>query len=314
MSRAWYRRALGVLVSAALLLGGCAAPVAPEPLQSYPQVAVSQERVAPPESSQYDGWSVRVVTAAKVPATLADSSLIQVIVDAWATRRLVVADAAGPFANQLEVLDAAGQVRYAFSLASDGKLLLKDDMNRVFQMPAYAYYMLEGSLSAYGLTLKNAPISWSPTAANAQLQLEYYLPHIIKTIQVPALGYAMAYFTDVVIYDMRLENNDTQVKLYLLTTFAGYDLQHNVFSMTIRDIRPANLTLTQQKDGSWLATGYQQAADPRDYESVRAALPYDYAKQAIADVKDPSDILKDIRVQAADYLRQAGLSAYPVEQ
>lgn len=314
MGKVFFRRAIRILLGAALLLSGCSAPALPEALDTYPHVAVAENRVAPPDSSEYEGWSVQVVTTSKVPATLQDCSLVQVIIDAWAAERLVVTDVTSAFDNKLDILDAGGETRYSFSLASDGKLLLKDDMNRIFQMPAYAYYMLEGSLSAYGLTLKDTPISWSPTAENAQLQLEYYLPHIIKTIQVPSLGYAMAYFTDVVIYDMRLQENDTQVKLYLLTTFVGYDLQNGAFTMTIRDIRPANMVLTQQKDGSWQATGYQEASDPKDYESVRTVLPYDYAKQAINDVKDPSATLQDLRVQAADYLRQAGLSAYSVEE
>ncbi|MDD3244065.1 MAG: hypothetical protein PHD32_10125 [Eubacteriales bacterium] len=310
------RRLTALLLCAAMLtLCACKKAEPPEILETsaYPHVEASETRLAPPAYSLYADWTIRLTTASGQHIELCDSALVGLTVEAWSAQRLSTADDAAVLKNKLEFIDAQGSTRYSFACASDGKLLLKDKMNRMFRMPEYVYYTLEGQLLPYGLSLKSVPITWTATGDNAALQLEYYLPHVLKALKVPSLGYAMAYFTNTKIYQTKTLGDGT-VKVYFLLTFVGYDLVGSSFSAVIRDIRPACLVLTPQKGDVWTVTSYSQAADPKNYESIRTILPYDFAKAALADVKNPSAILSDIRTQAADYLRETGLTMVTVEE
>jgi hypothetical protein len=305
--------------AAVLLAAGCrqgGQPAATTAPPERPQVTAAPGKIAPPPVSNFMGYSIRLEPARGSSIVLMEPVAAELIMGAFSSERLQVTDAEGTFANKLELLDEGGTPRYAFELSSDGQMLLKytGEGGRVFRMPEYIYNLLEENLWSYGGSLMEAPLSWQPSKGTALLELQ--LPRLIKAAMLPAYGYAMAYFTTYKIYGVNTSVRNT-AKVYLLVTYAGYDIYGTAFSPTFIVTTPATLIFKTAGGNNWQFTSFLQPPQTKLkkdlFTNVRTIFPYEYMDAVLADLADSAFQLRDIVRLATEYLRDAGLSGLTVD-
>jgi hypothetical protein len=239
----------------------------------------------------------------------------QLIMDAFSSERLQVQNAKGKFNNKLEILDPDGKPRYSFSLSSDGQMLLKyTDGGKIFRMPEYIYYLLEETLWSYSGSLMDTLVKWQPDKGTALLELE--LPRLLKSAMLPAYGYAMAYFTEYKIYGVNTSVRNT-ARVYLLVTYAGYDITGTTFSPSFLMTTPVTLTFKKAGGDYWQLTDLMQPPQTKLakdlYTNVRTIFPFGYMEDVMEDLKDTSFQVRDIVQLATEYLRDMGLNGLTVE-
>lgn len=318
--------ALVLILTLALAGAGCgkgksSATASPTPAPERPEVTPSPDKIAPPAVERFAGYTLSLKPAKGPAVILQEPVAAQLIMDAYSTERLRVENAVGKFDNKLEVLDPEGKARYSFTIASDGQLLMKAADGRVFRMPEYVYYLLEEQLWSHEGSLAASGLKWEPDKGSAQLELE--LPRYLKAGMQPAFGYASAYFTTYTIYGVNTETKDT-AKVYLLLTYAGYEIDGNSFTPGFLYTTPA--TLIFKKSGErWRLTGLKQPPKVKElkgkdlYNSVRTIFPFDYMEDVLDDLskiakeKSGSPQIKDIVRQETEYLNTVKISGLTVE-
>lgn len=315
--------ALLLLIAVVLMCGACkpkaTATASPTPAPERPEVTPAPDKVAPPAVERFAGYTLSLKPTRGPAVILQEPVGAQLIMDAFSTERLVVADAVGKFGNKLEVLDETGKARYRFTIASDGQLLMKAEDGRVIRMPEYIYYLMEEQLWVLGGSLMETDLKWEPDKGTAQMELD--LNRLLKTAMLPAFGYASAYFTTYTIYGMNTETKDV-AKVYLLLTYAGYDIDGTSFAPSFLYTTPATAIL-KKKAGVWRMTALKQppvSKEAKDrYNNVRMIFPYEHMEAVLEDLnkvlkeKDESLPVKDIVRQAAEYLNDVGISGLTVE-
>ncbi len=318
--------ALVLILTLALTGTGCGkgkstATASPTPAPERPEVTPSPDKIAPPAVERFAGYTLSLKPAKGPAAILQEPVAAQLIMDAYSTERLRVEGAVGKFDNKLDVLDPEGKARYSFTIASDGQLLMKASDGRVFRMPEYVYYLLEEQLWGHEGSLVGSNLKWEPDKGTAQLELE--LPRYLKAGMQPAFGYATAYFTTYTIYGVNTETRDT-AKVYLLLTFAGYEIDGKSFTPGFLYTTPATLIFKKSGDG-WRLTGLKQPPKVKEisgkdlYNSVRTIFPFDYMEDVLDDLnrvtkeKSDSPQVKDIVRQATEYLNTVKISGLTVE-
>lgn len=310
-----------VLAGAGCGKGKSTATASPTPAPERPEVTSSPDKIAPPAVERFAGYTLSLKPARGPVVILQEPIAAQLIMDAYSTERLRVENAVGKFDNKLEVLDPEGKARYSFSVASDGQLLMKASDGRVFRMPEYVYYMLEERLWGFEGSLVGNDLQWEPGNGTAQLELE--LPRYLKAGMQPAFGYASAYFTTYTIYGVNTETRDT-AKVYLLLTYAGYEIDGKSFTPGFLYTTPATLIFKKAGKG-WRLTGLKQPPQLIEltgkdlYNSVRTIFPYDYMEEVLEDLKivtkqkSESPPVKDIVRQATEYLNTVKISGLTVD-
>jgi hypothetical protein len=317
------RFAAALLAAAVLLTAGCkssnpaASPATTTAPPERPQVTAAPDKATAPPVNRYDGYTLRIRPAYGPEILLKEPSAVQLILDCFSSKRLQVTNAVGRFQNKADILSPDGDVRYAFTMASDGQLLMKYSDGRVFQMPEYVYYLIEQSLWTYAGTLMDTQLKWKPDPKNAtQSQLELDLPRLLKTSMLPAFGYALAYFCSYKIYGVNTSARDS-AKVYLLMTVAGYDVKGTAFAPLFLYTTPATLIFNKAGTDTWQLTGLKQPPETKEkrdlYANVRTIFPYDWMEAVLADLNDTSFQVKDIEQQATEYLNEMGINGLTVE-
>jgi hypothetical protein len=309
--------AASILAAVILAASGCSGSATPTPASTppeRPQVTAAPGKLTPPDAQRFVGYTVKLKPAIGPELILKEPVAAQLIMDAFSSERLQVNGAVGNFNNKLEILDPDGKAEYSFTLSSDGQLLLKTTDGKFFRMPEYIYYLLEQSLWDFGGSLMDSWIKWQTEKGTAELELE--LPGLLKTAMLPAFGYSMAYFCTYKIYGVNTSTRDT-AKVYLLMTYAGYDISGTSFSPNTLYTTPATLIFAKVSNGVWRLTGLKQPPVTKEkndlYTNVRTIFPYDYMDDVIEDLKDTSAQVKDIARQATEYLNESGISGLTVE-
>lgn len=312
---------IGAALLAALLLltAGCksSGPAATTAPPEHPQVTAAPDKATAPPLNRYSGYSLRIRPARGPELILKEPTAVQLILDSFASQRLQVKDAVGRFQDKVDVLDLDGNARYAFTLTSDGQLLMKYSDGRVFHMPEYVYYLIEQNLWAYGGSLMDAELKWQPDPKNAaQPQLELELSRLLKTAMLPAFGYSLAYFCSYKIYSESSSTKNT-AKVYLLITVAGYDVKGTSFAPTFLYTTPATLIFNKTGTDVWQIAELKQpplTKEKRDlYTNVRTIFPYEDMAAVMEDLKDTSFQVKDIEKQATEYLNRMSIDGLTVE-
>lgn len=299
-----------VMITAACKASG---PVQATEPPERPQVTASPIKVAPPDASRFAGYSLRLKPAVGPVVILQEPIGAQLVMDAFSSDRLHVQDAICKFGNKLEVLDPSGAAKYKFTLASDGQKLLKSEDGRVFHMPEYIYYLMEESLWSYGGSLMESTLKWQPDKGTALLELE--LPRLVDTAMLPAFGYASAYFSTYKIYGVNTSERDV-ARVYLLLTYAGYDILSTSFTPNFMYTTPVTL-IFKKMNNVWKLTGFKQPPVTKEkkdlYANIRTIFPYDYMDAVLDDLKDTSGQVNDIARQATEYLNDMGISGLTVD-
>ena len=309
-----------MLIAAAIMASGCRQanqPAAATAPPERPDVTAAPGKVAPPGVSNFAGYSIRLKPAQGTAVILQEPVAAQLIMDAFSSQRLQVQGAEGKFNNKLELLDPEGRSKYAFSLTSDGQMLLKYEGGdgRTFRMPEYVYYLLEGSLWSYGGSLMDTQIKWrQPDKSTAMLELE--LPRLLKAAMLPAYGYAMAYFVTYKIYGVNTSVRNT-AKVYLLVTYAGYDIKGTSFLPSFLYTTPVALTFTRTGGDYWRLVELKQPPQTKQkkdlYTNVRKVTPFDYIDAVLEDLKNTDAQSQDIVRLATEYLRDMGIDGLTVD-
>ena len=138
------------------------------------------------------------------------------------------------------------------------------------------------------------------------------LDRLIKTAELPAWGYADAYFQT---YEVLGEDTSArdQVRVYIMLSYAGYTIKDGQFDQSFQCTAPARLVFSRVQGNRWQLTDFRQA-DPNVkgrqalYDNLRKVLPYDYMEDVMKEMGDTSALAQEIHRQAADYLRARGLS------
>jgi hypothetical protein len=315
-------RAAALLLAAALALAaGCGAgsngnqPVNTTAPPERPQVTAAPGKVEPPAASNFLGYSIRLEPARGSAVILQEPAAAQLIMGAFSSERLLVKDAVGKFGNKVELIDPGGVPRYAFDLSSDGHMLLRyaGGDGRIFRMPEYIYYLMENVLWSYGGSLMDAPVKWQPAKGTSMLELE--LPRLLKAAMLPAYGYAMAYFATYKIYGVDTSVRNT-AKVYLLITYAGYDIAGANFSPNFIVTTPVTLIFKTTGGDYWQLTALLQPPKTERkkdlYSNVRTIFPYAYMDPVMVDLADASFQVGDIVRLATEYLHSAGISGLNV--
>jgi hypothetical protein len=313
-------RAAALLLAAALALAaGCSTgstqPSGTTAPPERPEVPATSGKVEPPAASNFIGYSIRLKPARGSAVILQEPVAAELIIGAFSSERLVVKGAESKFGNNLELLDPGGVPRYTFALSSDGQMLLKytGGDGRVFRMPEYIYYLMENTLWSYGGSLMDAPVKWQPAKGTSLLELE--LPRLIKASMLPAYGYAMAYFASYKIYGVNTSVRNT-AKVYLLVTYAGYDIAGTNFSPNFIVTTPATLIFKTTGGDYWQLTAFMQPPHTvlkKDlYSNVRTIFPFDSMDAVMADLADPGFQVSDIVRLATEYLHDVGISGLNV--
>jgi hypothetical protein len=303
-----------MLATAAGCSGG-SGPASTTAPPERPQVTAAPDKVAPPEAVDFTGYSLKIKPAQGREVILQEPVAAQLIMGAFSSGRLRVADAKGKFNNKIDLVDPDGKSKYSFALTSDGQTLLKyAGDGRVFRMPEYVYYLIENNLWTYGGSLMDTQIKWK--AGTDIMALELQLPRLIKSAMFPAFGYAMAYFTTYKIYGVNTATRNV-AKVYLLITYAGYDIYGENFSPSFLYTTPVTLIFAKTGSDMWKLTELKQppkAKTKKDlYTSVRTIFPYDYMEDVLADLSDADLQTKDIVSLATEYLNEVGLSGLNVQ-
>lgn len=335
--------AAAAVVAVFLSAAGCGGSpsVSPAPTATpypRPDVSAAPGKLSAPKAAGYEGFALKVKPAHGQELILKDSSAVQLVMDAWQTDRLQVKGVQGRFSDKLTVLGADGKPKYVFSLASDGQMLLKAQDGRVFLMPEYVYYLLENSLWTFGASLMDGDVKWQPDKGTATLELE--LPRLVNSAMLPAFGYSLAYFTSYKIYGVNTDTRNT-AKVYLLATYAGYDVDGQNFSPKFLYTTPMTLIFTTTGGNLWKLTALKQpvlmalqavetptppsgtpapttdsTAQPAQtaqqklvslkgqalYDSIRTIFPFDYMESVTDDMNGKTSQLADMQ---RDIVRQA---------
>lgn len=335
-----------------LFAAGCGAKPSASPAPTAtppprPDVTAAPGKIAAPLSAGYDGFALKIKPVQGQELIIKDSATVQQVMDAFGTQRLQVENAQAKFGNKLTVLDAAGKARYTFTVASDGQLLMKYQDGRVFQMPGYVYYLLENSLWTYSGSLMESDVKWQTDKGTSQLELE--LPRLIKAAMLPAFGYSPAYFVTYKIYGVNTATRNT-AKVYLLVTYAGYDIKGESFTPEFFYTSPMTMIFTTTGGNLWKLTALKQpvltapqteesttqpagsSSEPEGtpkprgplkgqalYDSIRLIFPFDYMEAVTDDMgaknknTTVADMQKDIVRQATEYLNAQGIAGLTVE-
>jgi hypothetical protein len=318
MIRRTIHRATAVLLLAALLsASGCSSsnPAATATPPQRPEVTAAPSKATAPPVSRFEGYSLRIKPARGTGIVLREPVAAQLIMDSLQSERLQVKEEVGKFRNKVDVLGPDDSVQYAFTLSSDGQLLMKYGDGRIFRMPEYVYYLIERSPWNYGGSLVDEPLKWQPDKGTAQLELA--LPRLIGTAMQPAFGYAMAYFSAYKIYGVNTSARD-KVKVYLLMTYAGYDVDGNRFAPVFLHTTPATLIFAKSGADTWELTELKRPPESKEkrnlYTDVRTIFPYECMEAVMEDLGSGTpDQIKDIEQQATEYLNAVGLSGLTVE-
>jgi hypothetical protein len=279
--------ALAFLLSTAGCGGSPTATVGPtaSPVPR-PDVTAAPGKVSAPAPSGYAGYALKLKPAHGQELIIKDSAAVQLVMDASATERLQVKDAVAKYSNKLTVLDADGKAKYTYALSSDGQMLLKSQDNRVFRMPEYVYYMLENSIWTYGSTLMDDDVKWQPDKGTATLELD--LPRLIKTAMLPAFGYSLAYFTTYKIYGVNTATRGT-AKVYVLATYAGYDVHGQSFAPNFFYTTPMTLIFAAAGGDSWKLVALKQPALTSAQPAASSGKPEETSTQPKESSAQPTE-------------------------
>jgi hypothetical protein len=315
------RAAAAVLLVAILTAAGCKPPTA-SPAETTapperPTVTAAPDKVQAPAADRFEGYSVRLKPARGPIVILKEPIAAQLIMDAFSSQRLQVKDAIGKFDNKVEVLNPSGETQYTFTLTSDGQQLMKSQDGRVFHMPEYIYYLLEDNLWSYSGSLMDNLLKWVPDPkSTAQPMLELELPRLLKAGMLPAYGYALSYFCTYKIYGVNTATRNT-AKVYLLMTYAGYDIKGVSFAPNFLYTTPVTLIFTKVSGDNWTLTELKQppvSKEKKDvYTNVRVIFPYEYMDTVMDDLKTPDSQVTDIVRQATEYLNDMGITGLTVD-
>ena len=313
-------RILSAALLAALLAqaSGCSkanpsATATPPP--DRPEVTASQEKIAPPPAVDFTGYSLRIKPARGPTVILQEPVAAQLIMEAFSTDRLQVKDAEGKFDNKIDLIGSDGKAKYSFTLTSDGQMLLKYALDgRVFRMPEYVYYLIENSLWTYSGSLMDTDIKWKAGSDTSELELQ--LPRLLKAAMLPAYGYALAYFVTYKIYGVDTSVRNTAY-VYLLITYAGYDIQGTNFAPNFIYTTPVTLMFAKTGTDLWRLAELKQPPQTKQkkdlYTNVRTIFPYDYMDDVLTDLADTSFQTKDIVSLATEYLNEMGIEGLSVQ-
>jgi hypothetical protein len=303
-------------VTILIFTAGCSnasSPASTTAPPEVPQVTAAKAKVAPPPASNFVGYSLKIKPAQGPTVILQEPVAAQLIMDASSTDRLQAQKPEGKFDNRIDLIGPDGKSKYAFSLSSDGQMILKSlgSGKQAFYMPEYVYYLIESSLWNYSGSLMDEPLKWQPTAGAAALELQ--LPRLLKSSLIAGFGYSLAYFTSYKIYGVDTSTRNT-VRVYLLVTYAGYDVQGTKFAPNFLFTSPITLVFIKTTGNYWSLTELKQPSGIKfTYTTVRTIFSYDYMDAVMTDLKDPSFQTKDIASLATEYLQQMGISGLTVQ-
>jgi hypothetical protein len=146
--------------------------------------------------------------------------------------------------------------------------------------------------------------------------LELELPRLLKAAMLPAYGYAMAYFVTYKIYGINTSVRNT-VKVYLLITYAGYDILGTSFAPNFLYTTPVSLTFKRTGGDYWRFTDLQQPPQTKLkkdlYTNVRKVIPFNYIDAVLEDLKNTDAQAQDIVRLATEYLRDMGIDGLTVD-
>lgn len=312
------KAAAAALISAMVLASGCgkaSQPAATTAPPDRPTVTSAPGKIAPPDVTNFTGYSLKLKPVQGRTAIMQEPIAAQLIMEAFSSERLRVQDDKGQFNNKLEVLDPEGKSKYSFTLSSDGRMLLKSaNDGRVFRMPEYVYYLMEENLWSYNGSLMDTLVKWQPDKGTATLELQ--LPRLLKTAMLPAFGYSMAYFVTYKIYGVNTSVRNT-AWVYLLITYAGYDIQGTTFAPDFLYTTPVSLTFTRTGGDYWKLTELKQPPQTelkKDlFTNVRKIFPYDCMDAVMTDLENTDFQVRDIVSLATEYLQEMGFSGLTVE-
>jgi hypothetical protein len=316
------KKAAAILLAASMILasgcGGTPAPAKTTEPPERPTVTAAPGKIAPPDVSNFAGYSLNLKPARGPSVVMQEPVAAQLIMEAFSSERLQVRDAKAKFGNKVELVDPEGKVRYKFTLASDGQLLLKymEGDGRVFRMPEYIYYLMENTLWSHGGSLMENQVKWQPDKGTQLLELE--LPRLVKSAMLPAFGYSMAYFTTYKIYGVNTETRNT-AKVYLLVTYAGYGISGETFAPDFLYTTPVTMIFAKTGGDYWNLVEFKQPPQTKTklkkdlYANVRTIFPYECMEPVMDDLADLSGQEKAIVRLATEYLNDVGISGLTVE-
>ncbi len=315
------RTAAALALAAMILLApGCSRtkkPAATTAPPERPELTAAPGKAAAPSVERFNDYALRIKPVSGPVITLKEPIAAQLVLDALQSERLQVKEKIGEFKATMDVLEPDGNKQHSFTIASDGRTLMRYSDGKIIQMPQYVYYLIEETLWTYGGTLVETPLKWTP--ANGTTQLELALPRLIKTSMLPAFGYAEAYFCSYKIYDVNTATRD-KAKVYMLITCAGYSVKANTFTPVFLYTTPATLLFSKSGTDTWKLTALKQPPKTVEggdlYTDIRTIFPYECMEAVMADMDESTgaaEQIKDIVQQATEYLNTVGMGGLTVE-
>lgn len=313
-------RLLALALLTAVLLTGCKSfdverlMAQPSPTR-YPELTQGPGFVPPP-SPEAGNLSLRVTRPDATSFTLADSACAQLVLNAARSphnRPVDTPDWNCP--NTVEVLQGE-QVLETIALIDDGSCYARNTKGEAFFFPDYAYGRLEEAGWKAFSTLLSGPLTWDPDKGTAALEVR--LPVYARAAMAATLGNADAYFHTFRIVQTQTEKNTAT--LYLVGGYAAYNLDGETLSMTKQVRTATRVVLDRVGDNTWRLAAYEMAdrsGDSRQERSdkLRQILPYELmepVEKQLSDTALEADMVKEIRLQAMQYLQARGLGRYTV--
>ncbi len=267
---------------------------------------------------------------------------IQLIFEAYTNPDKILNEEASRkgYKNNIKIYNRKDQLLGSFEISSDFLLHARADKDSpLFLMPEYSYYMIEYALWKAGGSLvmpmreweRIEPIGDERATYNINV-LELRLEHDVKTILIQKYGYSEAYFMNYSIYRTAEYKTDDRlmVRVYAFIGYAGYskhepeekvgeddeeeaeDVEPEVlFGMDYHHEKATRLIYTFVDGKYFRLTEYTEHAEndptseyqPTLESRIRSIFPYEYLKKVLEEIKDPTEVLMDLKRQALDYLR-----------
>ena len=314
------RLAACALLLAALLLSGCQGfdvstlVERPAPTQT-PEMTAGPDYLAPP-SPEAANLRLRLTRPDGAVVVLEDAAAAQLVLDAARSPEGRPVDApewACP--NAVEVLQGDKTLE-AVTLIDDGSCYARNAHGEAFFFPEYAYGRLEQAAWQSFTTLLPGPLAWDPEQGAAALEAR--LPLYARSAMAAVLGAADGYFHTFRVAGSTVDKNRATV--YLVGYYAAFDLDEETLTAVRQVMTAARVTLDRRSDGAWQLAGYEMADRTGDSQTerndkLRQVLPYELmepVKGQLSDSDLQAAMMKEVRLQAMQYLQARGLGRIPI--